>query len=121
MTLIQFLQRFSSNEAIPGSIWIDFDTEWISGIVNKTKLEYFPEERSGNLCFAHNNADLQDAYKLSFGNQDLLNYAYGMWASKPGSEISSGRQMTELDVPLPKNNEAFWEMVNIGKRLRNGS
>ncbi len=94
--------------------------ELISEIANKLKLSFTIEAESANLCFAYNNAELRDDFKLAFTSSDLLDYIYAVQHSKAYTEKQALllSNTHEQLIPYPINQDKFWLLVGLGKTLR---
>ena len=63
-------------------------------------LSFMPYQEEGQVCFANQNKDLQDAYKQVFYPADLLAYIHAFATSD-----------TDL-IPYPTDPLQFWNIVN---------
>ena len=89
----------------------------ISEFKRITQLDFEKTISDGNLCFARNNEELRDDFKLFFTPADLLDYFTGVFQS-PDAEIMD-LNTDKRTVPFPENAESFWLPADIGKQIRN--
>ncbi len=76
------------------------------------------KEPDGNLCFA-NNDEVRSEFKLTFTSKDIINYI----AAVLHAPIFTAQQQKFLKtnssiIPYPKDPEIFWELVEIGSKMR---
>ncbi|WP_230080296.1 type ISP restriction/modification enzyme [Winogradskyella marina] len=78
-------------------------------------LETEPE---GNVCFI-NSEELRDDYKTSFRTIDVLDYSYALLQSPSNREkYNAFLVIDDPNIPIPKHTDTFWELVRLGKSLR---
>jgi len=77
--------------------------ELIQIIESNTGLQFRENPTEGNLCFAQNNLELQDEYKLEFNLADLNHYL---------------KSFSETEISLPKDSTTFWKLVKKGRGLK---
>lgn len=80
----------------------DSEIKLIQEIGQKLGLQYLEEGNEGNLCFVHNNSDLQDEFKQSFTNLEFQFFLK-----------SFGRS----EIRVPETLNQFWERVGEGKKV----
>ncbi len=98
---------------------INLDKSTINGIVQKLGLTFILENANGNLCFATNNDELQDAFKQVFTASDLLDYIYAVLHSP--TYIKQYKELQKEDfikIPYPEDTDTFWQFVELGKTIR---
>ena len=82
-------------------------------------LEFFstaPEE--GNVCFAQHK-EVRDDFKTFFTLINLLDYMYAVLHPDHHLEAEEGFLKSDIhQVPVPENENKFWELVHVGERLR---
>ena len=91
----------------------------VNQIAEKSGLIFTPKQVNGNLCFANNNAELQDEYKQEFVPIDILDYIYAVLHSPNYRE--KYKEFLKIDfprVPYPKDTATFWQLVKLGGELR---
>lgn len=67
-------------------------------------------EPEGNVCFANSN-ELCPEFKETFTSVDLMNYEFAVLHSEKYKDFISS------DL-IPKDRKIFWEMVALGKMLK---
>ncbi|MCL1667685.1 hypothetical protein M2T82_06380 [Elizabethkingia ursingii] len=72
------------------------------------KLEYLPENNSGNLCFVHENPELRNEFRIGFSNSDLLKYFKNIAACDKDADIFL---ISSHEIMLPRNADVFWQIV----------
>lgn len=98
---------------------INLDKITINEITHILGLTYIPENKNGNLCFATNNDELQDAFKQVFTASDLLDYIYAVLHSP--TYIKQYKELQKEDfikIPYPEDTDTFWQFVELGKTIR---
>ncbi|MNS01313.1 hypothetical protein D3C72_325920 [compost metagenome] len=111
-------------EVIPNGQTIKFtfqelNPEIVKQIESNLGLLFINEnESAGEVCFAHCK-ELRPEYKQSFTPLDLLNYCYGVLHSPNYREKCNGFLNRESsNIPFPTDPNHFWELVVLGKNLR---
>jgi len=84
-----------------------FNKQITSGVEKATGLLYAGNNQPGNVCFANNNEDLRDEFKLVFSTSDLIHYILGVLKT-------SAKPIAEYKIPYPVNAENFWKLVRLG-------
>ena len=91
----------------------------VSQIAEKLGLSFVSaKDTKSNVCFA-NNTDLRTDYKTTFASIDILDYITAVLHSPTYRE--KHKDFLKIDfpkVPYPKNTETFWELVNLGSKIR---
>ncbi len=78
------------------------EIEIITQIEQKLGLQFQNEMTSENLCFAHQNEELQNEFKLSFTISDFRFFIQSF----------SGKT-----VKIPIDTASFWKLVEKGKKF----
>lgn len=78
------------------------EKEIIHEIEKKTGLEFLEEEPAGNICYVHNNSDLQDEFKSGF---TILEFRYFILS------------FLNKEVQIPDDALTFWKRVKKGRGL----
>ncbi|MDR2227994.1 MAG: hypothetical protein LBE39_00875 [Flavobacteriaceae bacterium] len=73
------------------------------------KLEYLPEDNSGNLCFVHENPELRNEFRIGFSNSDLLKYFKNIAIYDKEADIFL---VGSLEIMLPRNTDVFWQIIS---------
>ncbi|NLO70159.1 MAG: hypothetical protein GX102_04300 [Porphyromonadaceae bacterium] len=100
---------YNQNSLIDFVVKIILQKEIIRKFEEITGLDFVEEKMNGNLCFATNNSEMQDDFKLTFLPIDLLNYFNGT------IQRNSSFRLTKNEIPYPADKDDFLEKVNIGK------
>lgn len=75
--------------------------EIIREIESRLGLTYLEEPTEGNTCFAYENSEIRDDFKLSFTPEDLEKFL----KSFKGKEIE-----------IPSDTDEFWKRVRQGEK-----
>lgn len=91
--------------------------ERIANILNLTFIT--TSDHIGNLCYANDSGDLQDAYKDTFNRSDILEFIQGVFFSAKFNEkhywtYNDG----DMKVSYPKDRDTFWKLVQISKQIK---
>ena len=78
-------------------------------------LRYQESNQIGRICYAQNNTDLRDDFKISFDSEDLFEYLYA-WRLFEVFEMGDAPSTSSVGLALNKEN-IFWKTVSIGKKL----
>ncbi|HIX55158.1 MAG TPA: hypothetical protein H9853_09030 [Candidatus Sphingobacterium stercoripullorum] len=97
---------------------LNFSTTVLKAISENIKLLFDKNPTAGNLCYAFNNEDLRDEYKISFTAVDLLDYLYGALHNKSLHLFEPQEHASNIKIRLPKDNEQFWNIVRYGRKLK---
>lgn len=97
---------------------LNFSSAALKAVAENTKLLFDKNPSAGNLCYAFNNEDLRDEYKISFTAVDLLDYLYGALQSKSLHLSEPFKQASKIQIRLPKDNEQFWNIARYGRKLK---
>ncbi|OPB91272.1 hypothetical protein [Elizabethkingia occulta] len=73
------------------------------------KLEYLPEDNSGNLCFVHKNPELRNEFRIVFSNSDLLKYFKNIAHYHKDADIFL---VNSNEIKLPRNADIFWQIIS---------
>ncbi|KUY31273.1 hypothetical protein [Elizabethkingia ursingii] len=73
------------------------------------KLEYLPEDNSGNLCFIHENPELRNEFRIGFSNSDLLKYFKNIAIYDKEADIFL---VGSHEIMLPRNTDVFWQIIS---------
>ena len=73
------------------------------------KLEYLPEDNSGNLCFVYENPELRNEFRIGFSNSDLLKYFKNIATCDKNADIFL---VSLHEIMLPRNADIFWQIVS---------
>lgn len=97
----------------------NLNMEIVNQIAEKLELVFVPEkEPEGKVCFM-NNPEVRDDYKTTFAPIHILDYIYAMLHSPNNREKNTEfRNIKFPRVPYPKNAETFWQLVSLGKQIR---
>ncbi len=91
----------------------------VKQMAQKLELTFIPEkEPEGKVCYI-NNPEVRDDYKTTFAPIDFLDYIYAVLHSP--SYRKKYKEFLKIDfprVPYPKNTETFWQLVELGKQIR---
>lgn len=98
---------------------LHLNREIVTEIEKRLGLSFLNEEEPHRVCFANQNAELQDAYKQVFSAIDLLDYVYAMLISEQGKldKISLLSENQSL-IAYPSDPLQFWQLVRIGQNYR---
>lgn len=91
------------------------NTEIVKQFEKNLGLAFDPEAVNGSVCFAKNNEDLRDDFKLTFTATDLLNYVYAILHS-PSFNIND-KELLKIEfpfIPYPQDANTFWQLVKKG-------
>jgi hypothetical protein len=85
----------------------------------KLELLFIPEKLpAGNVCMAEN-TDLRPEFMQVFTSIHLLNYLYSVLHTNEYNQIRRESLLAKfLQLPVPKNKESFWNLVQTGEHLR---
>lgn len=115
----QHLASFKVQELVLCLSPLQFNQQLVSQIEKSLGLSFINDNEPHRVCFANQNAELQDAYKQVFSAVDLVDYVYAI--------LSSEKQRTEeiqllnpalAPIPYPTDHLLFWKLVTIGQRYR---
>ncbi|EOR10692.1 hypothetical protein [Acinetobacter genomosp. 15BJ] len=115
----QHLARFKVHELVLSLSPLQFNQQLVSQIEKSLGLSFINDNESHRVCFANQNAELQDAYKQVFNPVDLLDYLYAIFISDQQSAEKIQLQNPALaPIPYPTDNLTFWRMVATGRQYR---
>lgn len=80
----------------------DSQNDLIWQIEEKTGLQFLEDETDGNICFRHNNSELQNEFKSGFTLRDFQ-FFLASFAGK--------------DIEIPEDSENFWKRVEKGSSI----
>jgi hypothetical protein len=66
-------------------------------------------ETTGNTCFS-NSPEIRNDFKTTFTKSDILDYTFACLKVN----IKEKKQIDTTGLKLPKNQEEFWKMVQLG-------
>jgi len=91
----------------------------VTEIEKRLSLSFLNEDEPHRVCFANQNAELQDAYKQVFSATDLLDYVYAMLISEQDNldKISLLSENQSL-IAYPTDPLQFWQLVRDGQNYR---
>lgn len=82
-------------------------------------LTFISEQQPHRVCFANQNAELQDTYKQVFTATDLLDYVYAILIAKQNDAKGMQLCLSDLaNIPYPTDTLIFWKLVRIGQQYR---
>jgi hypothetical protein len=88
-------------------------------ITENLGLEFIAENKTGNVCFINNNAEMRDDFKQTFTPIDILDYTYAVQYSPENREAYKAFLIIDSsDVLYPKDATTFWQLVQLGSTLR---
>jgi predicted helicase len=122
MTLNQYLSSISSAYKLSIATEL-YDTripnltpEIINKIANNTGLAFIlTKDPEGNVCMINNN-EIRPEFRQNFVPIDVLNYAYAVLHSSKYRSIN--KESLQTDFPYPKNAELFWELSELGSKIK---
>ncbi len=92
--------------------------QFIERLSEATELSYEAYKVDGNLCFAANNDELQNAFKLVFYPSDVLAYIYATFYSPEQlNSIGMDLYIALSSIPMPSDSDEFWKLVELGNSL----
>jgi len=98
---------------------LQFNPQIVSQIEKSLGLSFINVNEPHRVCFASQNTELQDAYKLVFSTVDLLDYLYASLISDQQSAEKIQLQNPALaPIPYPTDNLTFWRLVATGRKYR---
>lgn len=96
----------------------NLDPKILSKIEKSLGLDFVPEEEEGNVCMA-NSGEVRGDFRTTFAPIHLLDYIYAVLHSPTYRETY--KEFLKIDfprVPYPENQEQFWQLVELGGKLR---
>lgn len=110
---------FESHQLVLSLSPLQLNRELVTAIEKTLGLSFLNEDEPHRVCFANQNAELQDAYKQVFSAIDLLDYVYAMLLSAQGnldkiSLLSENQSM----IAYPTDPLHFWQLVRVGQQYR---
>lgn len=93
----------------------NLNTEIVQQLEKSLGLTFVLEAENGSVCFANNNEDLRDDFKLTFTATDLLNYIYAVLHS-PSNNIND-KKLLKIEfpfIPYSQDSNTFWQLVKKG-------
>ncbi len=97
----------------------NLNMEIVNQIAEKLQMAFVPgKEPEGNVCFI-NNPEVRSDFRTTFAPIDILDYIYAVLHSPAYRE--KYKEFLKIDfprVPYPKDATTFWQLVELGKQLR---
>lgn len=99
---------------------LNSNPEMVERIANILNLTFITtSDHIGNLCYANNSGDLQDAYKETFNRSDILAFIQAVFFSAKFNERHYWKYDDgDMKVPYPKDRDTFWKLVQISKQIK---
>ena len=115
----QHLASFKVQELVLCLSPSQFNQQLVSQIEKSLGLSFINDNEPHRVCFANQNAELQDAYKQVFRAVDLLDYLYASLISDQQRAEKIQLQNPALaPIPSPTDNLTFWRLVATGRKYR---
>lgn len=110
---------FKSHQLVLSRSPLQLDQKIVTEIEKRLGLSFLHEDQPHRVCFANQNAELQDAYKQVFSAIDLLDYVYAMLIAEQGQldKISLLSENQSL-IAYPTDPLQFWQLVRDGQNYR---
>lgn len=122
MTLDRYLSKVSLayKKGIATEIYDDkipkLTEKIINLIANNTGLTFIlAKDPEGNVCMA-NNKEVRAEFRQTFSPIDILDYMYFVIHSSNFRTV--GKKFLKANFPYPKNAENFWELAEIGLKIK---
>ncbi len=96
----------------------NLNMEIVSEIEKSLGLTFVPENPEANVCMA-NSDEVRSDYRTTFAPIDLLDYIYAVLHSPEYRE--KYKEFLKIDfprVPYPQDADKFWELVELGSKIR---
>ena len=112
--------KIHNNVRLDAENILNSNPEMVERIANILNLTFITtSDHIGNLCYANNSGDLQDAYKETFNRSDILAFIQAVFFSAKFNEkhywiYDDG----DMKVPYPKDRDTFWKLVQISKQIK---
>jgi predicted helicase len=94
----------------------DLTEETINQIANKTGLTFILEKNGENNLCMENDKDIRPEFRQTFTPVDILDYMYAILHSS--NYRSADKKIIKSNLPYPKNNEIFWELAELGYKIK---
>lgn len=115
----QHLASFKVQELVLCLSPLQFNQQLVSQIEKSLGLSFINDNEPHRVCFANQNAELQDAYKQVFNSIDLLDYLYAsLIADQQSAEKIKLLNPALAPIPYPTDTLLFWKLVAIGQQYR---
>ncbi|MCH7304228.1 hypothetical protein MMP74_07485 [Acinetobacter sp. NIPH 1869] len=115
----QHLAHFKVHELVLSLSPLQFNPQLVCQIEKSLELSFIHDNEPHRVCFANQNAELQDAYKQVFRAVDLLDYLYASLISDQQRAEKIQLQNPALaPIPSPTDNLTFWRLVATGRKYR---
>ena len=89
--------------------------ELVEKISNELGLTFMTEnEQRGNVCLA-DSAELRPEFKETFTSTDVLHFKYAVLKSTTNQEENNDFSILNS---VPKDRRIFWELVELGNKIR---
>lgn len=106
-----FVKSLNNNDSAISSFQLN--EKVVKYFQSLTSLLYQQEMSGGNLCFATQNSDLRDDYKVVFSLMDVMHYTYACICYQ--SLINRSKA---IKVDFPSDSSVFWKLVKLGGKLK---
>ncbi|MCH7384665.1 hypothetical protein MMP71_12505 [Acinetobacter dispersus] len=115
----QHFTSFKVHELVLNLSPLQLNQQLVIQIEKSLGLSFNDQDQPHRVCFANQNAELQDAYKQVFSAVDLLDYLYASLISDQQSAEKIEQQNLSLaPIPYPTDNLTFWRLVATGRKYR---
>ncbi|MDM1021685.1 hypothetical protein QSV37_15450 [Acinetobacter sp. VNK23] len=112
-------QYFKTDQLFLSLSPLQLNLDMVTQIEKTLGLTLISEQQPHRVCFANQNAELQDAYKQVFSATDLLDYVYAVLISEKGNTNRIQLLSPSLPaIPYPTDNLNFWKLVKLGQQYR---
>lgn len=97
----------------------DLNPEIVKEIEETTGMVFVPKNKNGTVCFANNNDELRDEFKVVFTFVDVLNYMFAVLFAPKYQKEYKELKITDFPlIPYPKDAATFWKLVKLGGEIR---
>ena len=103
-----------STLALLSLVPLDF-SRLLKAITQDFKLQLVLQKSEANVCLMGQNEELRDEFKVVFYVLDVVDYIYGLSCSSRGLSLISKQWQS---VSLPKSIARFWNLVRLGRMMR---
>lgn len=109
---------FKSHQLVVSLSPLKLNHEIVTEIEKSVGLVFMAHREPCRVCFAHQNDQLQDAYKQVFYATDLLAYIYAILSTTQHHLKPIELHRPDLPpIPYPTDNLTFWKWVKLGHQL----
>lgn len=109
---------FKSHQLFLSLSPLQLNQQIVTEIEKRLGLSLLDEDAAHRVCFANQNAELQDAYKQVFSADDLLDYVYAQLSGTKSDPDLGSALMSDTLIAYPDEPLAFWQQVRLGHSLR---